>query len=69
MTAEQQAQVIEFYEKVRPALQRECIEQFRGDAPHARIVIIPKGHHYCFIKHEELVFEEMRKFLLPQQTS
>ena len=68
MTAEQQAQVVEFYETMRAALQRECIEQFRGDVPHARIVIIPKGHHYCFIKHEELVFDEMRKFLLPQQS-
>jgi len=69
MTAEQQAQVVEFYATVRPALQRECIEQFRRAVPHARIVIIPKGHHYCFIKHEELVFDEMRKFLLPQQSS
>ena len=69
MTAEQQAQVLEFYETVRAALQRECIEQFRGDVPHARIVIIPKGHHYCFITHEELVFDEMRKFLLPQPSS
>jgi pimeloyl-ACP methyl ester carboxylesterase len=69
MTAEQQAQVLEFYATVRPALQQECIEQFRGDVPHARVVVIPKGHHYCFIKHEKLVFDEMRKFLLPQPSS
>jgi pimeloyl-ACP methyl ester carboxylesterase len=48
---------------LRPPHQRECIEQFRRNAPHAKIVEIPKGHHYCFIKHEELVFDEMRKFL------
>ena len=65
LTEEQQAQVIDFYDNVRPLLQHECIEQFRRSVPHARIVIIPKGHHYCFIKHEELVFDEMRKFLLP----
>jgi pimeloyl-ACP methyl ester carboxylesterase len=65
MTEEQKALVIEFFDTVRPSLQRECIEQFRRDVPHARIVEIPKGHHYCFIKHEELVFDEMSKFLLP----
>jgi non-heme chloroperoxidase len=65
MTEEQQAQVIDFYDNVRPPLQHECIEQFRRSVPHAKIVVIPKGHHYCFIKHEELVLDEMRKFLLP----
>jgi pimeloyl-ACP methyl ester carboxylesterase len=63
MTAEQQAQVLEFYEKVRPAFQKECIIQFRGDLPHARVIIIPKGHHYCFFTNKELVFEEMSRFL------
>jgi len=64
MTEEQQAQVIEFIEKLRPPYQMECIEQFRRHVPHAKIVEIPKGHHYCFIKHEELVYDEMHKFLL-----
>ena len=27
------------------------------------IVEIPKGHHYCFIKHEDMVYTEMMKFL------
>ena len=43
---------------------RESIELFRKNVPHARIVEIPDGHHYCFIAQEELVYEEMRKFLL-----
>jgi hypothetical protein len=64
MTVEQQEQVIEFIDVLRPPHQRECIEHFRRQVPQARIVVIPRGHHYCFIKHEELVFEEMRKFLL-----
>ncbi len=63
MTAEQQAQVLEFYKTVRPALQQECIEQFRGAVPHARVVVIPKGHHYCFITNKELVVDEMSRFL------
>jgi non-heme chloroperoxidase len=64
MTEEQQSQVIEFIDTLRPPHQRECIEQFRRHVPHARIVEIPKGHHYCFIKHEELVYDEMHRFLM-----
>ncbi|MGB8981616.1 MAG: alpha/beta hydrolase [Anaerolineales bacterium] len=63
MTEEQKALVMEFFDTIRPPLTRECIEQFRRDVPHARIIEIPKGHHHCFIKQEELVFDEMRKFL------
>ena len=63
MTEEQQKQVIEFIDVLRPIHQKECIEQFRRNVPHARIVEIPKGHHYCFIKHEDFVFDEMSKFL------
>jgi hypothetical protein len=62
MTPEQQAQVIEYFSKIRVPAQRENIEQFRRDVPHARIVEIPNGHHYCFIKHEEIVYNEMSKF-------
>ncbi len=40
------------------------IEQFQSAMPQARVVVIPNGHHYCFIKHAELVFNEMRTFLL-----
>ncbi len=64
LTDEQKALWLEFAQTTRLPLQRECIEQFRRDVPHARIVEIPQGHHYCFIKHEERVFDEMRKFLL-----
>lgn len=64
ITEEQKVLVIEYFDIVRPPLQRELIEQFQRDIPHARIVEIPNGHHICFIKNEELVFDEMRKFLL-----
>lgn len=64
MTEEQKALVIEYFDRIRPPLQRELIERFRRSVPHARIVEIPNGHHYCFIKHEELIYEEMRKFLI-----
>ena len=64
MSDEQQAQVIEFFDTIRTPYLREWIEQYRRTVPHARIVEIPKGHHYCFIKQADLVFDEMRKFLL-----
>jgi hypothetical protein len=64
MTDEQRAQVIEFFEAVRTPYDLAWIDQFQRNVPHARIVVIPRGHHYCFIQQEELVFNEMRKFLL-----
>ena len=64
MSSEQQTQVIEYFKNIQPVMQREGIEQFRRAVPHAKIIEIPKGHHYCFIKQEELVYNEMRKFLL-----
>jgi len=63
MTDEQQAQMIEFFETAQQPWNLHCIEQFQRNVPHAKIVIIPNGHHYCFIKQEELVFEEMMLFL------
>jgi pimeloyl-ACP methyl ester carboxylesterase len=63
MTAEQKAQVWEFFEKVNDPWIRENIDQFQQNMPQAQVVVIPQGHHYCFIKEEELVYDEMRKFL------
>jgi non-heme chloroperoxidase len=56
--------IAEYYDTIRPPLQREVIEQFRRDVPHAKIVEIPDSHHCCFIKNADLVFDEMQKFLL-----
>ena len=64
MSEEQQAQIVEFFDTVLIPYNREWIEQFRRTVPHARVVEIPQGHHYCFIKQEELVFDEMKRFLL-----
>jgi pimeloyl-ACP methyl ester carboxylesterase len=64
MTEEQKTQVMNHFETTVNSNIRENIEQFRRNVPHARIIEIPDGHHFCFIKHEELVYEEMRKFLL-----
>jgi pimeloyl-ACP methyl ester carboxylesterase len=64
MTEEQQSQVLDFFKTVLQPYNERYIEQFQCMVPHAKIIQIAHGHHYCFIKHEELVYEEMRKFLL-----
>ncbi len=64
MTEEQKTQIIDHVETIENSWTRESIEQFRQNVPHAKIIEIPQGHHYCFIEQEELVYEEMRKFVL-----
>jgi hypothetical protein len=64
MTDEQKEEIRQHVETRENAWTRESIELFRRNVPHAKIIEIPRGHHYCFIQHEELVYEEMRVFLL-----
>lgn len=64
MTEEQKIQLRDHVETRENSWTRESIEQFRQNVPHAKIIEIPRGHHYCFIQQAELVYEEMRKFLL-----
>ena len=63
MTDEQKAEILNHIENREDPWTRESIELFQRNVPHAKIIEIPQGHHFCFIKHEELVYEEMRKFL------
>ena len=64
MTDQQRAEILDHVETRENAWTRESIELFRRNVPHASIVEIPQGHHYCFIEQQELVYEEMRRFLL-----
>ena len=64
MTKEQKTQIMSHFETKEVPWTRENIEQFRRNVPHAKIIEIPQGHHYCFIQQEELVYREMRQFLL-----
>jgi len=63
-TEEQKASFYEFHRNVSEPFGRSLISEFQSRFPHAKIVLIPEGHHYCFIAQEELVYNEMRKFLL-----
>ena len=63
-TAEQKAAYEIFIRDVRDPIFKSIIAEFQSRFPQAKIVVIPGGHHYCFIAQEELVYTEMRNFLL-----
>ena len=64
MTQDQQEDVIRFFNTTRQEWLQQSVQQFRQNVPQARILEIPHGHHYSFIQQEQLVYEEMRRFLL-----
>ncbi len=63
-TEEQKAAFDQFERNVAKPFFKSLISEFQNRFPHAKIIVIPDGHHYCFIVQEELVHDEMRKFLL-----
>jgi len=63
-TQEQKAAFEQFHRDIIKPFFRSVISEIQTRFPHAKIVVIPNGHHYCFIAQEDLVREEMRKFLL-----
>lgn len=63
-TEEQKAAFDDFFRNIRQPFFKSVISEFQKRFPHAKIVEIPNGHHYCFIAQEDLVYGEMRKFLL-----
>ena len=62
-TDEQKASYGQYFRNVREPVLRSVISDFQNRFPHAKIIEIPDGHHYCFMVQEELVYEEMSKFL------
>jgi non-heme chloroperoxidase len=63
-TEEQKTVFAQFHRDVEQPFFKSLVSEFQERFPHARIIVIPDGHHYCFIAQEELVYQEMRKFLL-----
>jgi pimeloyl-ACP methyl ester carboxylesterase len=63
-TEEQKAAFDQFYLDVEVPFGRALISEFQSRFPHAKTIVIPDGHHYCFIVQEQLVYDEMRKFLM-----
>jgi pimeloyl-ACP methyl ester carboxylesterase len=64
LTEEQKSILLEYRKNIRLPVQKDLIDKFRRDVPQAKIIEIPQGHHWCFIKHEELIYRAMRDFLL-----
>ena len=62
-TEEQKAAFDQFDKKVAKPFFSSLVSEFQNRFPHAKIIEIPDGHHYCFIAQEELVYDEMRSFL------
>ena len=64
MNDAQQKQMIDYFDMVQGPWHQRCLELFRRDMPHAQIVELPHSHTYFIITQEELVYNEMMKFLL-----
>ena len=62
-TQEQKAAFDQFERDIAKPFFRSLISEFQVRFPHAKIIVIPDGHHYCFIAQEDLVYEEMSRFL------
>jgi non-heme chloroperoxidase len=65
-TEEQKATFDQFHRDVEQPFFRSLISEFQQRFPHAKLIVIPDGHHYCFIAQEELVYNEMRNFLIDE---
>jgi hypothetical protein len=61
---EQKATFAQFHRDVELPFFRSLISEFQERFPHARVIVIPDGHHYCFIAQEDLVYNAMRDFLI-----
>jgi pimeloyl-ACP methyl ester carboxylesterase len=53
----------EFFREVYLPAKAQVFDDFKKRFPQARMLEIPGAHHYLFITHEDLVVEEMNKFL------
>ena len=54
----------EFINNANAPYQRKNIEKFRKEMRKGRVVELTNSHHYLFIKNQDQVVREMRKFLL-----
>jgi len=62
-TEEQKQLFVQFWREKWMPFQKREMGMLKNNIPHAKVIEIPNGNHYCFIAQEELVYSEMRKFL------
>jgi len=63
-TDEQRKAADDFHQNKWMPYRRKESAQFRQDIPQAKLIVISNGHHACYISNEDLVYQEMKKFLL-----
>lgn len=61
---EAQRKAQEFLDNVNSPYQRKNIEKFKREMRKGRVIEVRNSHHYLFIKDQDEVVREMRKFLL-----
>lgn len=63
LTEEQMLAALNYWKTAWLPWRKKNIQKIKADIPHARIIEIPNGHHYCFMAQEDLVYEEISRFL------
>jgi len=63
-TEEQNRTMLEFDRANWIPFQQKEMAKFKKEIPQAKIIEIPDSNHYCFMSNEDLVYDEMRDFLL-----
>jgi len=63
-TNEQKAAFEQFYRDTMEPYFESLITEIQDRFPHAKMVVIPNGHHYCFMAQADQVYDEMQKFLM-----
>jgi len=62
-TEEQKQAANDFHQNQWMPFKQQRSLRFRQDVPQAKLIEIPGANHSCHISHEEIVYNEMRKFL------
>jgi pimeloyl-ACP methyl ester carboxylesterase len=62
-TEEQKQLFVQFWREKWIPFQKKEMSRLKNNIPHAKVIELPNGNHYCFIAQEELIYTEMRKFL------
>lgn len=63
-TDEQRKAADDFHRNQYIPFDQQVTARFKKNIPQARVIELLNSHHYCFISDEDLVYEEMRKFLM-----
>jgi pimeloyl-ACP methyl ester carboxylesterase len=63
MNQAERTQMVEYFETFQRPWFQLCIEKFKRNVPHAKIVELPHSHTYFIITQADIVYQEMVAFL------